>query len=140
DASQTLNDFYNAQEKLRFSRIPIYENTIDNVVGIILKDDLFEGIIKGHGDWPLSKIKKEVLAVNQDKVLPEILDALTKSRSHLAIVVDEFGGLSGIVTMEDVFETLLGLEIVDEADAEADLQALARKRWEERAKQIGLIP
>lgn len=139
EEERTVKDFYEAHQPLRFSRIPIYEKARDHVTGLVLKDDLLEHMIKGHGDWPLQKIKKEILAIDQDKRLPELFDALTKNRTHLAIVVDEFGGLAGLVTMEDVLETLLGLEIVDELDAVADLQDLARKKWEERARLLGLI-
>lgn len=139
EEERSVKDFYEAHQPLRFSRIPIYEKSRDQVTGLVLKDDLLEHMIKGHGDWPLQKIKKEILAIDQDKRLPELFDALTKNRTHLAIVVDEFGGLAGLVTMEDVLETLLGLEIVDEMDAVADLQALARKKWEERARILGLI-
>lgn len=137
--SQTVQEFYDSHHTLRFSRIPIYEKSRDEVTGLILKDDVLEHMIQGHQDWPLSKIKKEIMAVDQDKRLPELFDALTQNRTHLAIVVDEFGGLAGLVTMEDVLETLLGMEIIDEMDAVADLQDLARKKWEERARQLGLI-
>ena len=137
--SQTVQEFYDSHQILRFSRIPIYDKSRDEVTGLILKDDLLNHIIQGHSDWPLSKIKKEILAIDQDKRLPELFDALTQNRTHLAIVVDEFGGLAGLVTMEDVLETLLCLEIIDEMDAVADLQDLARKKWEERARQLGLI-
>ena len=139
DEEMTLQEFYNRHEKLRFSRIPIYSNQPDNISGFFLKDELLENLVKDNDDWQLHQIRKDVLAVNQDKPLPELFDALTQNRAHMAIVVDDFGSLVGLVSMEDVFETLLGLEIVDESDAVADLQELARKRWEERARKIGLV-
>jgi len=139
DQEMTLQEFYNRHEKLRFSRIPIYSNQPDNVTGFFLKDELLEHLVKDNDNWQLHQIRKDVLAVNQDKPLPELFDALTQNRAHMAIVVDDFGSLVGLVSMEDVFETLLGLEIVDESDAVADLQELARKRWEERARKIGLV-
>lgn len=137
--SQTVKEFYDSHHTLRFSRIPIYEKSRDEVTGLILKDDVLDHMIQGHQDWPLAKIKKDILAIDQDKRLPQLFDALTQNRTHMAVVVDEFGGLAGLVTMEDVLETLLGMEIVDEMDAVADLQDLARKKWEERARQLGLI-
>jgi len=139
DEEITLQEFYNTHEKLRFSRIPIYHNQPDNISGFILKDELLENLVRDNDEWPLHQIRKDVLAVNQDKPLPELFDALTQNRAHMAIVVDDFGSLVGLVSMEDVFETLLGLEIMDESDAVADLQELARKRWEERARKIGLV-
>ncbi|NRB64168.1 MAG: DUF21 domain-containing protein [Saprospiraceae bacterium] len=139
DEEMTLQGFYNQHEKLRFSRIPIYRNQPDNITGFFLKDDLLENLVKDNDEWPLHQIRKDIMAVNQDKPLPELFDALTQNRAHMAIVVDDFGSLVGLVSMEDVFETLLGLEIVDESDDVADLQELARKRWEERARKIGLV-
>lgn len=139
DAATTVEEFYKQYENLGFSRIPIYVGGSDNIDGFVLKDEILDNMIKGNGEWPLSRIKKEILAIEQDKGLPELFNALTENRSHIAIVVDEFGGLVGIVTMEDVIETLLGLEIVDESDSVEDLQDLARKKWEERARKLGLV-
>lgn len=139
EANVTIKDFYDQYENLGFSRIPIYEKTSDQIDGFVLKDEILHNMIQGHGDWPLAKIKNEILAIHQDKSLPELFDALTTNRAHIAIVVDDFGGLVGIVTLEDVFETLLGVEIVDESDSVEDLQELARKKWEERARKLGLL-
>ena len=139
DESQSIQEFYEQHTKLRHSRIPIYHGSVDDITGLVLKDEMLEHIISGHGDWPLSKLRKDILATHPNKGLPELFDVLTKNRSHLAVVVDEFGGVVGIVSMEDIVETLLGLEIVDELDDVEDLQELARKNWEERAKKRGLL-
>ena len=72
-------------------------------------------------------------------VLPDIFNTLIAQQAHIAVVVSQYGGTSGILTMEDVVETLLGLEIVDEFDRTADMQGLARKNWEARARALGLI-
>ncbi|MEM0993191.1 MAG: hemolysin family protein [Bacteroidota bacterium] len=139
EAATTLMDYYKSQSKLRFSRIPIYEGKTDNVVGLVLKDDILLRLVEDEDDLTMDSIKRPVLAVQADLELPKLFETLTQQRSHLAIVVDEYGSLVGLVTMEDVFETLLGLEILDESDAVASLQELARERWEERARNIGLI-
>jgi len=77
--------------------------------------------------------------IHQDKTLKELFAFLTDDDTHLAIVHDNYGSVTGVVTMEDMLETILGMEIVDESDKVADLQQLARKSWEERAKKLGII-
>ena len=139
DEDATIQEFYDKYEPLRVSRIPVYQDSVDAITGLVLKDEILDNVIKGNGEWPLAKIKKPVTATHPETRLPELFYDLTKKRSHLAVVMDEFGALVGIVTMEDIFETLLGLEIVDELDDVTDLQELARKQWEERAKKLGLL-
>jgi len=135
----SLRAFHESHPELRFSRIPIYENSLDDVSGYVLKDDLLKGLVNGQDDKPLSGLKREIIAVKQDFPVPQLFDNFTEKREHIALVVDSFGGMAGIVTMEDVIETLLGLEIVDEQDASTDMQALARKQWERRARKLGLL-
>ena len=71
--------------------------------------------------------------------IPQLFDIFIRKREHIALVVDEYGSVSGLVTMEDIIETLLGMEIMDESDNVEDLQQLARKTWEDRAKRLGII-
>ncbi len=140
NASQTIQAFFDENSKLRFSRIPIYaEGNPDNILGYFLKDQLLEAIIKGKGEEKLETIKREIIVTKRDLPIPELFDQLIEKREHVALVVDEYGSVSGLVTQEDVIETLLGLEIMDESDNVADLQNLARKSWEERAKRLGII-
>ena len=89
---------------------------------------------------PLRELCREILTVPPSLPLPRLFDRLLERREHIALVVGEFGGTEGVVTMEDVMETLLGLEIVDEADRTEDMQVLARQRWAERAAKLGLVP
>lgn len=102
----------------------------------MLKDELLEALVDGDGERRIESFRRPILTVNEDSPLPELFDRLISKREHIAVVIDSFGGLSGIVTVEDVIETLLGLEIVDESDASRDMQALARKLWERRAKGL----
>lgn len=135
----TVGALVNTLEEARFSRIPIYEGTIDNVSGFVLKTELLVKAVQGHLDTPVSELKRELTHVNATTHLRELFELLLQNDRHIALVVDEFGGTDGLVTLEDVVETLLGLEIVDEEDAIEDLQAMARKQWEERAARLGLV-
>lgn len=136
---KTLSDFYNEFPDLHLSRIPVYKKDIDEVSGFVLKDNLLSNIIKGKGDLSLSNISRPILFVKDDATLPEIFNTLMEKKEHIAMVVDEYGGVQGLVTMEDILETLLGLEIVDELDTIADMQIMAREQWEKRAKKMGLV-
>jgi len=79
------------------------------------------------------------LVVERHVAIPSLFEKLVEEKEHIALVVDEYGSISGIVSMEDVIETLLGLEIMDESDKDSDMQQLARKNWEKRAKRLGII-
>jgi len=140
DESQTIGDFFKEHQDLRFSRIPIYQESKDHITGFILKDVLLLNIIKGKEDQPLQSIKRELMIVNEFINVPDLFNKLMEKREHIALVVDEFGGMAGLVTMEDVIETLLGMEIVDEWDKIEDMQKLARLNWEKRARAMGILP
>ena len=120
------------------SRIPVYGKSIDNVTGFVLKNDILLEQAQGRSETPLKEIRRDVKAVQANTKLGKLFDVLLDETAHLAVVVDEYGGTDGLVTLEDLIETLLGTEIVDEVDTEADMQRLARKKWEERAKSLGL--
>ncbi|MBS9461144.1 HlyC/CorC family transporter [Flagellimonas sp. 389] len=135
----TIQTFFEANRPLRFSRIPLYKDRMDNITGYFLKDELMEAIIAKKGDENLDILKREILVTNRSKPIPELFEKFVEKREHVSLVVDEYGSVSGIVTMEDVIETLLGLEIMDESDNVEDLQVLARKNWESRAKRLGII-
>ena len=137
---QTIKDFYKSFDELPFSRIPLYEGENNEFIsGYFLKSVLLESLVQGNGDQPLSSIKREITVVHENLPISELFNTLLEKREHIVLVVDEYGGMAGIVTMEDVMETLLGMEITDESDSTVDMQALARKNWKERARRIGLI-
>jgi CBS domain containing-hemolysin-like protein len=139
DESQTIQSFYNEHKKLHFSRIPVFSENPDEITGYFLKDHLLEAIINGQGDENLASIRRNILITERDLSIPDLFDKLIQEKEHIALVVDEYGSVSGIVSQEDVIETLLGLEIMDESDSVEDLQALARKSWKNRAKRMGII-
>ncbi|MFX0555923.1 CNNM domain-containing protein [Maribacter sp. CXY002] len=138
-SDKTIRSFFEDNPKLRYSRIPVYKDKMDNITGFVLKDNVYEEIINDNGDMPLQEIQRDILITRRSTPIPKLFDIFVAKREHIALVVDEYGSVAGIVTMEDVIETLLGLEIMDESDNVADLQLLARKNWENRAKQSGVI-
>ncbi|NNF34566.1 MAG: DUF21 domain-containing protein [Saprospiraceae bacterium] len=139
DENTTLQDFYDNNKPFRFSRIPLYKDETDNITGFFLKDELLQKMLDHGNNDPLTTLKRDITIVHEYQVLSKVLKRLTDQKEHLAIVVDDYGSVVGLVTMEDVLETVLGLEITDESDAIADLQAYARQRWEKRAKNMGLL-
>lgn len=134
-----IQEFYKNNKKLQFSRIPVYAESKDHINGFVLKDEILSNMINNNGQASLREIMREILIINEQVPLPDLFNQLMEKREHIALVVDEFGGMAGIVTMEDVIETLLGIEIVDEQDNIEDMQLLARKNWEKRAKVLGLL-
>ena len=139
DEGMTLKEFHNNHKNLKFSRIPVYKNKANNISGFILKDDVLEHMIEDKGELNLSDIKREILVTDADTPIPELFEIFVQQRAHISMIVDQYGNTVGIVTMEDIIETLLGLEIMDESDSVEDMQVLARKNWERRAKRLGLI-
>jgi len=131
----SLRAFYDGNNPLPFSRIPIFKETRDHVTGIVLKDELLQNLVEDNGTLQLKEIKRSIDFVQDDMPLPKLFESLTNEKQHLFIVSDDFGVVVGIVTMEDLFEDLLGKEIVDESDAVVDLQKLAKEQWEKRAKK-----
>lgn len=134
-----IQNFHKSNKGLRFSRIPIFSGEMDNITGYVHKAEVLERIIDGHGEEPLHTLKREILHVNTEDTVDELLHAFTNNNEHIATVTDKYGSLVGLVTMEDIVETLLGTEIVDEFDSVEDMQLFARKKWEERAKSRGLL-
>lgn len=135
----SIRTFFEENPELRFSRIPIYHERVDNIVGFVLKDNVYEEIIKENGDLPLSSLKRDILITRRNKPIPKLFETFIDKKEHIALVVDEYGSVAGLVSMEDIIETLLGLEIMDESDRVADLQSLARKNWENRAEKAGVF-
>ena len=135
----TIKEFYEENQNLKFSRIPVYNDSADDIRGFILKDEMYESIINNKGNETLETIQREIFVTNRDEPIPLLLNKLIEQQEHIALVVDEFGSVSGLVTQEDIIETLLGLEIIDESDSDADLQSLARKLWNIRANRLGII-
>lgn len=135
----TLNEIYSNPEITRFSRIPVYEKNLDNVIGFFLKSDLLHAIIQGRGASAVREIIRPIYMTHELTPVPLLFEELLSRKEHISLVVDSYGGMSGVATMEDIIETLFGIEIMDELDAKIDMQAFARDKWKERARKLGII-
>lgn len=136
----TVQDFFTTYSDKPFSRIPVYGQNAEEIDGYVLKSDLLIAQARDEFDRRLSEFKREFLVVPDKLMASDLYDRLMYNKSHIAIVVDEYGTVQGLVTLEDVVETLIGLEITDESDKVEDMRTLAYKRWRERMKAIGVDP
>lgn len=136
----TVGEMVHQHDELRFSRIPVYKDSRDDITEYVLKDEILLHAARDEEDIPIREFKREMIVVPELMPLPELFERLLDNLEHIALVVDEFGGTAGVVSMEDVVETLLGMEIVDEADSVEDMQVLARQEWFRRAKRMGIVP
>ncbi len=136
---QNIKDFFEANKELRFSRIPVYKDNPDHITGYVLKDEVYKEMAEDKHDKKLGDLKRQIFVVDRNTAVPNLFEKLVEQREHMALVVDEYGSVSGVVSMEDVIETLLGLEIMDESDKDTNMQELARKNWENRARRLGIL-
>ncbi len=139
-ASTTVENYCTKYSEQPFSRVPIYKGGTDDTTGYILKTDLLMAQALGEFSRPVSDYERAFLVIPDTLSASGAYDKLTLANSHIALVVDEYGTLQGLVTLEDIIETLIGLEITDELDTVEDMQALAHQRWRGRMEAIGIDP
>jgi CBS domain containing-hemolysin-like protein len=125
----TFREFYDLQEELTHSRIPIRGADSTEINGYVLKDLVLEHMVEGEADRPLSSIMRPITTVSENYGIFELFNDLMRTHEHIANVIDSYGSTVGIVTMEDIVETLLGAEIVDESDQFPDMQDYAKRKW-----------
>ena len=111
-----------------YSRVPVYENEFEDVIGVVMRRDALNALAKGQAQQPISELMRPVHFVAETVSLDRVLEMFLERRQHLFAVIDEYGGLAGILTLEDVLEEILGREIVDESDTVTDTRELARRR------------
>lgn len=130
--NMSLKEFLQKKEYLKFSRIPVYSENTDNILGYVLRQKVFEKLAEDQDNLKLKDIKKEIIITPETKPVFSLWEQLLEKKEHIALVVDEYGGMDGVVTMEDIIETLLGFEIVDEKDTITNMQEFAKERWKQR--------
>jgi CBS domain containing-hemolysin-like protein len=132
DAGLTVREALNASDQRGFTRIPIYEGDRENIIGYVIRHELLSAKALDNMDAPIKPLAKPISFTPETSNSLALLTNSLKLRRHIQIVVDEYGGVSGVVTLEDLLETLLGEEIVDETDKAVDLQEIARSRRQQR--------
>lgn len=138
DETHTVQSVVDRDPPVLVSRLPIFEEQMDKLTGFVLKDDLLLAQARQQADQPIKNFQRSLPTVRDELPLPALLEKLLEGRFHIAAVMDQYGSFVGVVTLEDLLETLLGLEIVDEHDTQADMQQFARERWKKRAEKLGL--
>ncbi len=139
DENQNLSEFLKNKEYLKYSRIPLYSGSDENITGYVFRQSVMEKLAEDQHEMKLKELRREIVVVPFSMVLFNLWELLLKKKEHIALVVDEYGGMDGIVTLEDVIETLLGLEIVDEKDTVSDMRKFARDRWATRQAKYQLL-
>ena len=134
DQNMSISEALDDPQTRQFSRMPIYDGGPEKITGKVLRHDLFMAERSGHGGEPVNKCAKQILGVSEKLPVVHLLELMLKNHVHLCLVEDEFGQTSGIVTLEDAIETLLGREIVDESDTVEDMQELARDKYRKRLR------
>ena len=132
----TLREFFAMEECSHFSRIPVYADDEDYITGYVLRTDALEELAEDHFGRTLGEIKRPLPLFNDEMSVADIWDALLKNKVQIGCIIDEYGAFQGIITQEDIIETIFGLEIIDENDEVTDMQQYARERWQHRQQRF----
>jgi CBS domain containing-hemolysin-like protein len=136
EASQTVEEVAQKYKPLRFSRVPVYSETLDNIIGMTHRYRILEAISSDKPDTKISEVCSPISTVQERMTVSQLLDLFIRKKEHLVLAVDEYGVVTGLATLEDAIETLLGVEIVDEFDNVEDMRKYALEQWQVR-KQRG---
>ena len=134
--NMTLKQFYRTDEYSHFSRIPVYAEEEDFITGYVLRSEALEELAEDHFSKTLGDIKRTIPLFNEEMSVADIWDNLLKHKEQIGGIIDEYGSFQGIITLEDIIETIFGLEIIDESDEVTDMQQYARERWQQRQRRF----
>ena len=134
--SMTLKEFYKDESLSHNSRIPVYADSPEFITGYVLRYDVLELLTEDKFSVKLSSVKRPIAVFNEEATVSDIWESLLKTKDQIALIIDEYGSFQGLITLEDIIETILGMEIIDENDTVTDMQQYARERWQQRQKQF----
>ena len=136
ESHMTIRDFYDSEE-LTHSRIPVYDDENDEyVIGYVLRQEILEKMAEDKFTTKLDEITRPIMTFKEDDTVSDIWEKMLEKKEHISVILDEYGSVRGIVTMEDVIETMIGHEIVDETDEVVDMQEYAKEQWEKAQKEL----
>ncbi len=138
-AEMTINEFLTEHKETPFSRPLVYSQQKDNILGFVHRLELFKLQQQGSGEKQLGSVMRPIQVLFNTIMLPKAFEQMMAARLQIAMIVDEYGTIQGIITLEDIFEHLLGQEIVDEADKTTDMQELAYQRWENWKEKHSIV-
>jgi len=135
EGNMTIREFYDSE--LSHSRIPVYDEENDEyVIGYVLRQEILEKMAEDKFSTRLNDIIRPILTFSEEDSVADIWEKFLEKKEHISVILDEYGSVRGIVTLEDVIETMLGHEIVDEKDEVVDMQEYAKEQWEKAQKEM----
>lgn len=132
----TVEEVFNKYKPLRFSRIPVYQGSLDNIIGMTFRYKIHEAVSNDQHDKKIGELVRPINTVAERMTVSHALDFFIKQKEHMALAVDEYGIVTGLVSLEDAVETLLGVEIVDELDSVEDMRKFALEQWQQRKQKL----
>ena len=133
-----VGEFFHKHKKSRFTRIPVYEKDPDNIIGFVIRADLLLAQARGNSDVSLSNYVREMPTFLDNMFLSNTMRQMLLGNDHISLIVNEYGTIRGILTLEDILETLIGHEIIDEGDKNTNMQQLAKRLWKAKAQKHGI--
>jgi CBS domain containing-hemolysin-like protein len=128
DANRSIKDIIENEPAIfKFSRVPVYNESIENIIGIVMTKKIFKQALKDDS-VSLNTVKKDIFKISENLPVSKALDLFIKKKEHMFLVLDGYDQTEGIVTLEDCVETILGVEIVDESDSDADMREVAKQK------------
>lgn len=136
EADETVEEVASKHRPIRFSRVPVYNGSLDNIIGMTHRYQILEALSHDQHHQKIGSLTTPITSVPERMTVSQALDFFIREKEHLALALDEYGVVTGLVTLEDAVETLLGVEIVDEFDHIEDMRKYALEQWQLRKQKL----